>query len=410
MANVSSSNGLEKYPKLRFRGFSEPWTQVLLSDIFKKSIKKNSDGSITNVICNSARNGLIPQREYFDKSIANSDNTDGYYIIEQGDFVYNPRKSSDAPYGPVSIYKYPESGIVSPLYLCFRALKSINSSFYDYFFKSPSWHRYIYLSGDSGARHDRVSIKDDVFFSMPMYIPSEEEQLKVSSFLSLIEKRIADQQQLVEHLKKYKRGVIKEFLTPQTCPIKNAIWSKTTIGELGTFVKGAPLSKADISDEGTPFILYGELYTTYGEVINKVVRRTQKSVDNVYLSRIGDVLIPTSGETPEEISTASCVMVSDVILAGDLNIFRTSKVDGRIMSYVLNHIVNSNIARIAQGKSVVHIQASEISKISISYPDENTQQQLISIFDGISEKITLVEKSLAKLILLKKSLIQKIFI
>lgn len=175
-------------------------------------------------------------------------------------------------------------------------------------------------------------------------------------------------------------------------------------------MKGAPLSKADISDEGTPFILYGELYTTYGEVINEVVRKTQKSVDNGYMSRIGDVLIPTSGETPEEISTASCVMVSGVILAGDLNIFRTSKVDGRIMSYVLNHIVNSNIARIAQGKSVVHIQASEISKISISYPDENTQQQLISIFDGISERITLVEKSLAKLILLKKSLIQKIFI
>ena len=207
MANVSSSNGLEKHPKLRFKGFTEPWTQVLLSDIFKKSTRKNSDGSITNVICNSARNGLIPQREYFDKSIANSDNTDGYYIIEQGDFVYNPRKSSDAPYGPVSIYKYTESGIVSPLYLCFRALKPINSSFYDYFFKSPSWHRYIYLSGDSGARHDRVSIKDDVFFSMPVHIPSEEEQLKVSTFLSLIEKRIADQQQLVEHLKKYKRGV-----------------------------------------------------------------------------------------------------------------------------------------------------------------------------------------------------------
>ena len=353
---------------------------------------------------------MIPQREYFDKSIANSDNTDGYYIIEQGDFVYNPRKSSDAPYGPVSIYKHPESGIVSPLYLCFRALKSINSSFYDYFFKSPSWHRYIYLSGDSGARHDRVSIKDDVFFSMPMYIPSEEEQLKVSSFLSLIEKRIADQQQLVEHLKKYKRGVIKEFLNPRTCPIKNAVWCKATIGELGTFVKGAPLSKADISDEGTPFILYGELYTTYGEVINKVVRKTQRSVDNVYLSRSGDVLIPTSGETPEEISTASCVMVSGVILAGDLNIFRTSKVDGRIMSYVLNHIANSNIARIAQGKSVVHIQASEISKISISYPDENTQQQLISVFDGISEKITLAEEALAKMIMLKKSIIQKMFI
>ena len=253
-------------------------------------------------------------------------------------------------------------------------------------------------------------LMNNVMSEIRIHIPSVVEQKRIDELLTVIDLRITKQRELIDHLKKYKRGVIKEFLTPQTCPIKNAIWSKTTIGELGTFVKGAPLSKADISDEGTPFILYGELYTTYGEVINKVVRKTQRSVDNVYLSRSGDVLIPTSGETPEEISTASCVMVSGVILAGDLNIFRTSKVDGRIMSYVLNHIVNSNIARIAQGKSVVHIQASEISKISISYPDENTQQQLISVFDGISEKITLAEEALAKMIMLKKSIIQKMFI
>ena len=255
-----------------------------------------------------------------------------------------------------------------------------------------------------------VHVRAEELSKISISYPSDAEQQKILTMLELLEDKMAKQRELIEHLKKYKRGVIKEFLNPRTCPIKNAVWSKATMGELGTFVKGATLSKADISDEGTPFILYGELYTTYGEVINKVVRKTQRSVDNVYLSRSGDVLIPTSGETPEEISTASCVMVSGVILAGDLNIFRTSKVDGRIMSYVLNHIVNSNIARIAQGKSVVHIQASEISKISISYPDENTQQQLISVFDGISEKITLAEESLAKMIMLKKSIIQKMFI
>ena len=94
MANVSSSNGLEKRPKLRFPGFDEPWQPTLLSSIFAKNTKKNTDGQITNVICNSAKQGLIPQREYFDKDIANSDNTNGYYIIEENDFVYNPRKSA----------------------------------------------------------------------------------------------------------------------------------------------------------------------------------------------------------------------------------------------------------------------------------------------------------------------------
>ena len=176
MANVSSSNGLEKRPKLRFPGFDEPWKDARLSDYFAKNIKKNTDGAITNVICNSAKQGLIPQREYFDKDIANSDNTNGYYIIETNDFVYNPRKSTDAPCGPISSYKYPEAGIVSPLYLCFRAKQTINPLYFEWYFRSSAWHRYIYMSGDSGARHDRVSIKDDTFFAMPINVPTPKEQ------------------------------------------------------------------------------------------------------------------------------------------------------------------------------------------------------------------------------------------
>jgi len=185
--------------------------------VFAKNTKKNADGQITNVICNSAKQGLIPQREYFDKDIANSDNTSGYYIIEENDFVYNPRKSSDAPYGPISSYKYPDAGIVSPLYLCFRAKKEINPSFFEWYFRSSAWHRYVYMSGDSGARHDRVSIRDDVFFAMPVNIPAAHEQEHIASFLELIDQRIDKQRAMVESLKKYKRGVMQRiFHQPNT--------------------------------------------------------------------------------------------------------------------------------------------------------------------------------------------------
>ena len=210
MANVSSSNGLEKRPKLRFPGFDEPWNESKLSACFAKNIKKNTDGRISNVICNSAKMGLIPQRDYFDKDIANSDNTSGYYIIEHNDFVYNPRKSSDAPYGPISRYAYPDAGIVSPLYLCFRAKGDVDTNFFEWYFRSSAWHRYIYMTGDSGARHDRVSIKDDDFFSMPIRFPSSIEQKKIASFLNAIERRISSQQFLVDNLKKYKRGVMQK--------------------------------------------------------------------------------------------------------------------------------------------------------------------------------------------------------
>ena len=186
---------------------------------------------------------------------------------------------------------------------------------------------------------------------------------------------------------KYKRGVVRTLLSPKHCRIKNVKWTTSIIGDIGSFIKGAPLSKADISSDGTPFILYGELYTTYNEVITTVVRKTQASVDKQYYSQIGDVIIPTSGETPEEISTASCVMLPDIILAGDLNIYRCTQVDGRIMSYILNHVVNGRIARVAQGKSIVHVQSAEISKIEITYPDQLSQKKIIAILAAITERI-----------------------
>ena len=209
MQNISSSNSQEvNVPKLRFSGYFSDWTKELLSDVFKKISTKNKDGSVTNVISNSAKNGLIPQIDYFDKEIANSDNTAGYYIINKGDFVYNPRKSTEAPFGPISVYEYDKTGIVSPLYLCFQPLKAINTDYYKWYFKAPVWHRYVYMSGDSGARHDRVSMRDEVFFSMPLSRPDIEEQKKISEFLNRLDKRIELQQALVENLKLYKRGVL----------------------------------------------------------------------------------------------------------------------------------------------------------------------------------------------------------
>ena len=174
---------------------------------------------------------MIPQREYFDKDIANSDNTSGYYIIEENDFVYNPRKSADAPYGPISRYKYAEAGIVSPLYLCFRAKKEINPSFFEWYFRSSAWHRYVYMSGDSGARHDRVSIKDDTFFAMPINLPSAHEQEHIASFLERIDQRIEKQRALVESLKKYKRGVMQHIF--RQLPSQNgAEWTCVRLGDI----------------------------------------------------------------------------------------------------------------------------------------------------------------------------------
>ena len=186
-------------------------------------------------------------------------------------------------------------------------------------------------------------------------------------------------------------------------------WKASNIGEISTYIKGAPLSKADISETGTPFILYGELYTTYKEVAAEIKRKTNCIVDKKYLSKIGDVVIPTSGETPEEIATATCVMTPNVILAGDLNIFRINDIDGRFFSYVINHKVNKDISRIAQGKSIVHIKGEEISKIQIKYPSDEEQQKILSFIKLLSLKIEKQEQLIDKLKKYKRGSLSALF-
>ena len=190
----TQKNKKPNVPNLRFPEFSGEWVTSSLSSFCKKITRKNKGNRISNVLCNSANLGIIPQSEYFDRDIANSDNTDGYYVIENGDFVYNPRKSTAAPYGPVNIYHGEHLGIISPLYLCFQ-VDTIDPDFLNFRFKSHAWHQYMYENGDSGARHDRVSIKDEVFFAMPITFPTNAEQKKIVSFLTLLEERIAIQNQ-----------------------------------------------------------------------------------------------------------------------------------------------------------------------------------------------------------------------
>ena len=401
MANVSSSNGLEKRPKLRFPGFDEPYVLHRIGDIYaERSERGAADMELLSVTMNDG----VMQRSEIEGKDNSSEDKSSYKVVRKGDMVYNSMRMWQGANG-VSPY----DGIVSPAYTVLTAKLPICNDYFAALFKN---YKLIneFRKNSQGMTSDTWNLKYPQIETIKVYLPVIEEQEKIASILVTLDKRIAAQAALVEQLKKYKRGVVRSLLSPEHCGLKEVQWQCDTIGNLGFFIKGAPLSKADISKTGTPFILYGELYTTYHEVITSVVRKTEAVVEQVYHSMVGDVLIPTSGETSEEISTASCIMLPGVILAGDLNIFRSTKIDGRIMSYMLNHIVNGNIARVAQGKSVVHVQASEISKIKISYPDPETQIRIIKILEAISNRIESCENELNQLTKMRSSLLQQLFI
>ena len=421
MANVSSSNGLEKRPKLRFPGFDEPWNPALLSDYFAKNIKKNTDGAITNVICNSAKQGLIPQRDYFDKDIANSDNTDGYYIIETNDFVYNPRKSADAPYGPISSYQYPEAGIVSPLYLCFRAKQEINPLYFEWYFRSSAWHRYIYMSGDSGARHDRVSIKDDTFFAMPIYVPTAKEQDRIASFLNAIELRIDKQRSLVEALKKYKRG-LSDTLFFQIAQSPDCVIVK--FGEAFELLQNNTFSREELTDipSSVQNIHYGDVLIKYGAVVNiatdmppyiKPSNDLQKFSRTSYLCD-GDVVFADTAEDYSVGKAAEIVGVNGVSVLSGLHTIPCRPFK-RFQPMYLGYYFNSSLFRaqiypLVQGTKVSSISKGELVKVSVHIPNEGDQRRLASMLYSLDLRIVHEEQQVKALTDARAAFLQQLFI
>ena len=176
---------------------------IRLSDIATKITRKNKGNTINNVLSNSAAMGIVPQAEVFDKEIANEDNTANYYVIGNGDFVYNPRKSAQAPFGPVNMYKGQAEGIISPLYLCFQ-VTNINKNYLLHYFMSNVWYSYIYSNGDTGVRHDRVSIKDETFLNMPLYIHTVDKQQEIANMMEQVDAKVALEELYLSKLQKQK--------------------------------------------------------------------------------------------------------------------------------------------------------------------------------------------------------------
>ena len=180
--------------------------------MFEKVKLTNQGEHNRNVITNSAVEGLIPQRDFFEKDIAVEGNTEKYTIIHRGDFVYNPRKSSSAPYGPFNCYQLDEPGIVSPLYSCLKPKEPLYTPYLLYYFASSAWHSYIYHNGNQGgARHDRVGMTDDLLMGIPVLLPCIEEQNKIVEFFDLIDKWVKIEKDKLEAIKTVKKGLLQQM-------------------------------------------------------------------------------------------------------------------------------------------------------------------------------------------------------
>ena len=186
-------------------------------------------------------------------------------------------------------------------------------------------------------------------------------------------------------------------------------WKAERLNDIAILTKGAGISKDQLSESGEPCILYGELYTKYkSEIIEDVISKTNIPTDKLIKSKANDVLIPCSGETAVDIATARCVSSDNVLLGGDLNIIRLKHHDGSFMSYQLNGKRKYDIAKVAQGVSVVHLYDEHLKGIVTYNPQIEEQKKIVGLLSLLDERIATQNKIIEKLQSLIKGLIDDI--
>ena len=187
-------------------------------------------------------------------------------------------------------------------------------------------------------------------------------------------------------------------------------WKKEQLGDIADFSKGAGISKEQLSEKGEPCILYGELYTKYkSEVIYDIISKTDIDSTKSVRSQANDVIIPSSGETAEDIATARCVLKNNILLGGDLNIIRLHKHSGSFMSYQLNGKRKYDIAKVAQGVSVVHLYAEHLKGVNTYNPCMEEQEKIARLLSLLDERIATQNKIIEDLKKLKSAISERLF-
>lgn len=256
----------------------------------------------------------------------------------------------------------------------------------------------------------------NIFITVPSNL---EEQTKIGSFFTGIDAVISKTINEIERLKLVKTASLQAMFPQkgETVPRLrfkgfSDKWIKTTLGEFTIFSKGSGYSKADLKEFGTPIILYGRMYTNYSFTINEINTFADKKRGSI-VSKGNEIIIPASGETPEDIAIASHVSQNGIILGGDLNILYTDKnlIDPSFLALAITYTeTHKELVSFSQGKSVVHLHSNEIAKAHVRFPDIKEQMKIADFFINLDRQISLAEKKLEKLKKVKQSCLDMMFV
>ena len=395
-------------PSIRFYGFDNDWEQRKLSEITDKVTEKNAGLQYVETFTNSAEFGIISQRDFFDHDIAKLGSLDGYYIVKNEDFVYNPRISTSAPVGPINRNKLGRTGVMSPLYTVFRP-HDIDTTYLEYFFKCGYWHSFMNFNGDSGARSDRFSIRDNVFFQMPIPIPDIDEQRKIGELLTCLDNLITLHQRKFEKLTNVKKSMLEKVF-PQNGSSYPAVrfngftdpWEQRRFGDV--FEEYSEKNRADLP----PLTIVQGSGTIRRDESERALQYDKASLPSYKAVHEGDFIVHLrSFEGGLEKAN------SQGIVSPAYHTFRGEGIDSRFYyayfrsKKFIDTDLKPHVYGIRDGRSI-DIEGMKTIEIPFtSYPE---QRLIGDAIGAINTLITLHQHELEKLQSIKKALLEKMFV
>ena len=391
MENVSSSNVLEKYPKLRFPGFDEPYMECRIGDIYSERSQRGADDM--ELLSVTLNDGVMPRSEIEGKDNSSEDKSN-YKVVCKGDMVYNSMRMWQGANG-VSDY----DGIVSPAYTVLMPNKEIDNRYFASLFKTPK----IINEGrnySQGLTSDTWNLKYPQIRSIRLYIPSLQEQHKISVFISTLEERIGIQRQLVDSLKKYKRGLLSHLFSEkstQRCTTKRYYFSEIAQRRSEKYDPSSGIEY--------PCVELENIEQESGKILATVPSIKQGSIKNI--ARPGDTLFGKLRPYLRKYAFAEQMMVcsseiwtlipSDVVLP-------------KFLFYLTQTEQFLQVANISSGTKMPRAEWSNIEKAEFFIPDFSVQHKAVSLLERVDKKITYTDSVLIYLKGLKTGLMQKLFI
>lgn len=373
--------------KSELKNLPSGWKVVRLGEIAEKSILKNRNNSIKLVLSNSAINGLVAQNEYFDKDIANKENIQDYYIVHLGDFVYNPRISQNAPTGPINRNMF-SKGIVSPLYTVFSVQDETLAKFLAYFFQTIVWQNQVKSVANYGARHDRINITDNTFFSLKILLPPLDEQEKIAEILSTWDEAINLTINLIESKRQFKKALMQNLLTAKIrFPQFKDDWEIVKLEEISEVYQPQTISQSELTDSG--FDIYGA-----NGIIGKYSRYNHE-FEQVVVACRGNTCGAVNFTKPKSWITGNAMVI---------NLDNSTKSIKTFIYYLLS---NTNFQYLISGSGQPQI-TSNIRYHKIKLPNLKEQQKIAEVLMACDDEINLLNLKLENLKKQKQGLMQKL--